>query len=348
MRQALILLTAAIAAFVCGVAVSNSSTLQWIESHLVDYIGLKDSGEIVSVDLPPPPTGGGNTQGVKAPPSPSGRDVQATVSSPAQAQASKAGPTYHARLASTPGAGHREDSVCIVQGSVSPKGIGTRDKQEPAEEQVLVSGVEPKSAVGHDVGKSAAMAASGASTVDTGLSGALAGSDRFGQPERSPARGECGGNKPVNSSAPLPAPLDPGVSSTVLSALSSPLIVASGEGKSRTVVHGGRATSKEPPSAAGIDASAPINAHGAHAGALKEATAEWLIIRHRMCALGVSRYTIDGAPDGRVIFRCLVPLAGRQAIAQQFEAEGDNELEAAQGVTRRITLWQATRPVRGP
>jgi hypothetical protein len=61
-----------------------------------------------------------------------------------------------------------------------------------------------------------------------------------------------------------------------------------------------------------------------------------------MRALGVAHYEFEGEPGGRVRFRCVIPLAGRHAVGQQFEAEGDDEIEAAQMALRRITLWRAT------
>ena len=70
----------------------------------------------------------------------------------------------------------------------------------------------------------------------------------------------------------------------------------------------------------------------------------WAILERKMQSLGVSRYTMDGEPGGRVVFSCLIPLAGRQAVAQRFEAEGDDMVHAAQAALRRITLWRATQP----
>jgi hypothetical protein len=61
-----------------------------------------------------------------------------------------------------------------------------------------------------------------------------------------------------------------------------------------------------------------------------------------MTALGVSRYGIEGEPNGRVRFHCVIPLAGRRAVAQQFEAEGDDEMQAAEVALRRVALWRAT------
>lgn len=70
--------------------------------------------------------------------------------------------------------------------------------------------------------------------------------------------------------------------------------------------------------------------------------AGWSAIRDRMTALGVSRYWIEGEPAGAVRFRCVVPLAGGGAVAQQFEAEADDIPTAAEAALRRIDLWRAT------
>ena len=53
---------------------------------------------------------------------------------------------------------------------------------------------------------------------------------------------------------------------------------------------------------------------------------------------------IEGEPGGRVVFSCLIPLAGRQAVTQRFEAEGDDMVGAAQAALRRVALWRATQP----
>ncbi len=69
---------------------------------------------------------------------------------------------------------------------------------------------------------------------------------------------------------------------------------------------------------------------------------DWAELRRQMRALGVARYGIEGEPGGRVRFHCLIPLVGRRAIGQQFEAEGSDEIQAAQAALRRIALWRAT------
>jgi hypothetical protein len=69
------------------------------------------------------------------------------------------------------------------------------------------------------------------------------------------------------------------------------------------------------------------------------------VIERKMQTLGVSRFTIEAVPGGQVIFSCLIPVAGRQAITQRFEAQGDDIAQAARTALRRIGLWQATEAV---
>jgi hypothetical protein len=71
---------------------------------------------------------------------------------------------------------------------------------------------------------------------------------------------------------------------------------------------------------------------------------EWLDLRKRMKQVGVSRYWIEAEPGGSVRFRCIIPLAGTRAVAQQFEAEGEDEFQAADAALRRVALWRATEP----
>lgn len=67
----------------------------------------------------------------------------------------------------------------------------------------------------------------------------------------------------------------------------------------------------------------------------------WAEVRETMRKLGVSRYGVEGDPNGRVRFHCLIPLAGRRAVGQHFEAEGDDDLQAARAALKRVTLWKA-------
>jgi hypothetical protein len=75
---------------------------------------------------------------------------------------------------------------------------------------------------------------------------------------------------------------------------------------------------------------------------------DWAALARKMQALGISRFSIEGQPGGRVVFACLIPLAGRQAVAQRFEAEGDDALRAARATLRRVALWRASQTQPSP
>jgi hypothetical protein len=110
-------------------------------------------------------------------------------------------------------------------------------------------------------------------------------------------------------------------------------------------------TSADPPAplSAGVDAAvSPTSNKPASATATPTEPAagpgqgDWAEIRRGLKAAGVSRYGMEGEPGGRVRFQCVIPVVGRRAVGQHFEAEGDDELQAARAVLKRITLWRAT------
>jgi hypothetical protein len=74
---------------------------------------------------------------------------------------------------------------------------------------------------------------------------------------------------------------------------------------------------------------------------------EWAMLVSRMRTLSVSRFTIEGEPGGQVVFACLIPVGGRQAVTQRFEAAGDDVIQAAHAALRRAILWRATQLPRG-
>ncbi len=75
---------------------------------------------------------------------------------------------------------------------------------------------------------------------------------------------------------------------------------------------------------------------------------DWTAVRQAMKSLGVSRYGLEGELGGRVRFHCVIPLAGRRAVGQHFEAEGDDDLQAAQAALKRVALWRATEVDTSP
>ena len=76
--------------------------------------------------------------------------------------------------------------------------------------------------------------------------------------------------------------------------------------------------------------------------ALPQIPNDWTEVRRELKDLGVSRYGTEGEPAGKVRFHCVIPLAGRRAVGQHFEAEGDDELQAARAAIKRVMLWRAT------
>ena len=72
------------------------------------------------------------------------------------------------------------------------------------------------------------------------------------------------------------------------------------------------------------------------------AARDWSDLRKRLRAAGVARYEITAEVEGRVRFVCVIPVDGLKAVGHQFEADGDDEFQAAEAALRRVTLWRAT------
>jgi hypothetical protein len=70
---------------------------------------------------------------------------------------------------------------------------------------------------------------------------------------------------------------------------------------------------------------------------------DWAALRKKMKALGVTRYTIEGEADGHVRFSCVIPVEGLKAVGHHFEAEADDEYQAAEAALKRVALWKATQ-----
>jgi hypothetical protein len=144
---------------------------------------------------------------------------------------------------------------------------------------------------------------------------------------------------------PSPAPLDPSVGTALLTSRSPSLAQLGAEEQTTPAAIGlETAPSASTTAMVGLPLSAPLGNGARGIGG----PSDWATLRRKMQSLGVTRYTIEGEPSGRVIFCCLIPLAGRQAVTQRFEGEGDDEFRAAHAAMRRIALWRATRPAAGP
>lgn len=74
---------------------------------------------------------------------------------------------------------------------------------------------------------------------------------------------------------------------------------------------------------------------------------DWPALRKKMKALGVAKYWVEGTPGGAVTFRCVAHPAGPDSADRQFEAEADDETQAAESALRRVAVWRAAERVKG-
>ena len=101
-------------------------------------------------------------------------------------------------------------------------------------------------------------------------------------------------------------------------------------------------TSKDRDRDALVLAASTSTTEDASPGVVPDVPNDWTEVRRELKSLGVSRYGTEGDPSGRVRFHCVIPLAGRRAVGQHFEAEGDDDLQAARAALKRVVLWRAT------
>lgn len=318
MRQALFVVVMVAAAFLGG-AMVNGPALRWAQARLLDYLGLKE-GEIASVDLPGP--------------SPETTNGQDPKSSPATAA-----PTAHEPLVTIEKQSKKPDTSHPSSGtSVSSKfslnrgrtRSGPKDKPQAeqdressrARNQVvegMPASLPPLTAIPEpEASRPSESAAKPRQTTPRETPG-MPELDAPLEPSRNGPTTAATQTVPEHPTpAPgLPAPLDPTVGPAILASLSPAPSTSS--------------ATPLPAPAAAVPAASTTS------------VGDWAILRRKMQSLGVTHYTIDGQPGGRVVFSCLIPLAGRQAVSQRFEAEGDDDFQAAQAAMRRIALWRATR-----
>jgi hypothetical protein len=351
MRQAVFDVAMVAAAFLGG-AVVNGPGLRWVQDRLIDYLGVKE-GEIASVDLPGAPTGPADANGPGAPasageptanvPSITPRDSAATRETPRSPAGGPSSGVVPPPAAGRPGAmrpGAQAGRSSPEPASSAQGGVGNvlgsllGLKGEDKDAKKANTGSSPPSpspaATAEKASKPIRRAAASSETRASS-----AGSPGLDPPlESTPARGDAGAPaaRPSSGPASAPAPLDPSVAPAVLASLSPSASSRSADGD--------RAAAEMIPLEKAPSSAGPPPPPGAGAGA---DPASWPALRRKLQAAGVTRYTIEGEPGGRVVFSCLIPLAGRQAVTQRFEAEGDDEFQAAQGAIRRIALWRATR-----
>ena len=314
MRQFLFVVAMIGAAFLGGVVV-NGPGLRWVQARLLDYMGLQDGGEIASIDLPP----------ANADPA----DPRRQATSPTTSQASS--PAKPARNQSPP----------VKQ---APGSLPAVEPSRPESSKPSSSSVPPPLPVPAAIPEPAA---SRPAPPQDKIKPRPAGLDSPLEPAK--AGSAVGTSTPGASSESSPAPLDPGVGQALLASRSASAVQSAIQEQSKPL------SLALEPAPGSSSPSAPLSpvltspSSAPRSGGLGTSgpAQDWVALRSKLQSLGVTRYTIEGEPGGRVVFSCLIPLAGRQAVSQRFEAEGDDEFHAAQAAIRRIALWQVTRQSSG-
>jgi hypothetical protein len=378
MRQAIFVVLIVAAAFLGG-ALANGPGVRWVRTRLLDYLGLKE-GEIVSINLPgtapetadsrdsksslPPvepatraPSVATNVQSENpgTPGSPiAGSGTGSARSSSTQAQsksttrAAKQGQTQvgasaretasESASSAKPNAGNVLGSLLGLTGKAKSQqnghSTGSGRKGDDSEVALIplptpTAVPEPEAPEPSDAGYDPKPVSSGGKAPDlvrrTGSSSGVA-------------------NSAAQESGHPPAPLDPSVGPAILASL-SPLSSAQTSTNNRSKADRMFLETAPSPSS---PAAPPTEAGSGPLAPSRVAAGDWGALRQKLHSLGVTRYTIEGEPGGRVVFSCLIPLAGRRAVSQRFEAEGDDEFQAAQAAIRRILLWRATRQAPAP
>jgi len=354
-RQAIFVVVLVAAAFLGG-AMVNGPGIRWVQARLLDYMGLKDGGEIASIDLPPVSSGSA--------------DPYRRAGAPTRTEPLSGGAGLGTELASKPNDGKSLDkSLSLaentranpVAGAPSTNTSRTELQGSPPPLPVPTSVPEPEAPrLGESHDQSELVRNSGP------LHGAAA-SPATGSARESAVRRTSSASLPVpiggklkdaqvghtphpdldgsDTSGPSPAPLDPSVGPALLASLSPSSQAQPGktERAKTDTIPLEVAPMSSPSGSSQAPSSTPSGSIPRPFGAAGESGAEWTGLRQKLQLLGVTRYMIEGELHGRVVFSCLIPLAGRQAVSQRFEAEGDDEFQAARVAIRRISLWQATR-----
>jgi hypothetical protein len=371
MRQFASVVVLVAGAFLGGTLISGPG-LRWAQQQALNALGLKDGGEIASINLspvpeasvagavPPPPIAG---EPMAVPPSivpnrdPDRSDslqmhLSDSSASGTQAPADEFRETKPTPLGSTTDPGSTRPSTGSPPGSPSTVEnlleLFLEDVRSPGQTttspahspNILPGPSSPPSVEAPSVPNSPSqLAVSGPprSHVDPSTTT----QDKVSKPESSiPNR---------DGSSAQPAPLDPGVASAILASLSPsrrPAAPASPAGASKPLPLEANPSPRSPVSAAPPSAGQPppFNVSVPR----DDRVESWSTIRERLKSLGVTRYTVEAELSGRVVMACLIPVAGRHSVTQRFEGDGNDEFEASRVVLHRITLWQAARRAAPP
>jgi len=309
-RQVVLVVVLVGASFLGGAFV-NGPGLRWVQTQVLGSLGLDEGGEIATVDLK---TGASpDRAGEKANPGQSPLAPVLPVAGLVADSEAKAGPSDRRRM-------RRDDS----EGAGAPRVPASTPPGLPRSMPDLTTPADPPplSAAADSRGREALPSASAPAAR---TAGALRDPDV---------------TRVAASSAPPPSPAAP-PASTERDRAARPALVDS----LASLVP---APAPAPPEGLAPPAPTPAPAPSPSPSSPSPAPNrpgddDWATLARKMQVLGVSRFAIEGQPGGRVVFSCLIPLAGRQAVAQRFEAEGEDAPQAARAALRRVALWRAAQ-----
>ena len=347
MRQAIFVVVMVAAAFLGG-AVVNGPGLRWVQARLLDYMGLRDGGEIASIDLPQAASDPAEPHRLGISPV-AGQPNSQTTAPGAESQAVKHSPTSSSAIGPGRSASLTPSFSAVPPPLPLPTAIPEPGVSKPPSPRDK-SGQRQPGSMSEPGSRSLPTTKQGSAMIRN--SELMASAPPGLEPPMEP--GKVGsmavGSDASLASGPSLAPLDPSVG-TALLASRSPSLAQPSAAQETTPA----AISLEiAPAASSPSASSSLISPLPSSTSTRDGTnpsgspPDWAALRRKMQSLGVTRYTIEGEPGGRVVFWCLIPLAGRQAVSQRFEGEGDEEFHAAQAAIRRITLWRATRSSSAP
>jgi hypothetical protein len=347
MRQAIFVVVMVAAAFLGG-AVVNGPGLHWVQARLLDYMGLQDGGEIASIDLPRATSDPAEPHRPGTSPA-AGQPNSQTTALGAGGQAVRRSATGSPAI----GPGRPASSTPSISAVPPPLPLPTaipepgvskpadpNDKSGQRQSDLMSepgSQSLPTTKRGSAMNRNPELPSSAPPGLEPPMESGNVGSMAVGS-DASPTPGAS------------PAPLDPSVGPALLASRSPSLAQPSvAEPTTPAAIPLETAPAASSPSASVSPMSTPPSSTLTSAGPTSSGSpTDWAALRRKMQSLGVTRYTIEGEPGGRVVFWCLIPLAGRQAVSQRFEGEGDDECHAAQAAIRRIALWRATRSSSAP
>jgi hypothetical protein len=320
-RQLVLVVVLVGAAFLGGAFV-NGPGLRWVQTQLLGSLGLGEEGEIATVDL-------------KGPASPDGSMEKAGAGK-------AAGEAVRGPVAPVP--------TLMAEAEAAPAG-GRGRRDEPAGSPAL-GAPSPRRGEGTEVPRVPAPAAApGSSSAPPPLMAPAAAASRpaADDPRGTDTRASTRAGGPASRTARVPR--DPDVTRAAApTASSSPSSAADRDGRPAPL-QSLASLIPEPAPAPPDGLAPPVPKPAAPRPTPTPKTPgddDWAALARKMQALGVSRFSIEGQPGGRVVFACLIPLAGRQAVAQRFEAEGDDAPQAARAALRRVALWRASQTQPSP